>query len=1356
MSGHDLTAASVFTVNHQGSVSGGSEVVAYDAARNLVFVLGPNGVDVLDAADGSLAFTLPRDAVTQGGTPLSLGGGNSVAVHGDLLAVAYGGPERAQNGAVALYRLAGDGSGATLERVVQPTDALGAPASFAVPDMVTFTPDGTKLLVAIEGEPADNYASDPLGGIGIIDVATGELSVAGFGGFDAAALKAAGVRITGRADATAAAGTATATAAADLEPEYIAVSADGTKAYVTLQDNNALAIVDIATATVTSVIPFGLKDYNTAASGIDVSDRDGGPEIGAAAAFGMYQPDGIEVFEQGGRTFLVTANEGDAREWGDFVEPIRIADATLDPTAFPASVAAALKNTTTGLGRLEVSSISSDTDGDGDLDRLDVFGGRSFSIWEIDGNELTQVWDSGRQIDEILASQFPDRYDDGRSDNKGAEPEGLTLGMLDGELYAFVGLERANGIMAFRIDTSGADPTASYAGLIATDGDQAPEVFTYVPNADASSGQLYVANEVSGTTRAYTLDTAPQGQFTLQILHASDFEAGLAAATNAPNFAAIVDRLEDTYANSITLSSGDNYIPGPFLAASGDAAVRSALQSFYEQLLDLDPGSLSGLALAPARTDIAIMNALGVQAGVLGNHEFDLGPNVVADAIDMTAGTSGSTLGRITSIGALFPYLSANLDFSAEAALRGLFTDTLREASTYATTAADLASNTTVAAEAADAQIAPWTTIVENGETIGVLGLTTQLLRSISSTGNVQVKDPAGDGGINNTDELATILQPLVDQMTAQGIDKIILLSHLQQNSLEIELAAKLQGVDVIIAGGSHAVFADGTDTLRPGDTAARDYPVIVTGADGKPVAVVNTGGEYSYVGRLVVTFDENGVIIPESIEDSVSGAYATTEEVVQEVWGTTDESVYFADGTRGGEVKQLTDAVQAVINAKDGNIFGYSEIFLDGRRAEVRTEETNLGNLSADANLWAAQQSDSSVVVSLKNGGGIRAEIGAVVGQPVPSEVPPIANPAAGKPAGAVSQLDIENSLRFNNALSIATFSAANLVKVIENALAGVAPGATPGGFPQVGGLSFSFDATRAAGDRVMTLAVLNEDDSIRDVLVRNGELVGDAAREFRVVLLSFSLDGGDGWMNGVTFTDRVDLSTNASTAFEEEGREQQALADYLAATHATPEAAFDAQDTTAAGDTRIQNLAARSDEVLPTYHVTATDTSVDSRVEFSVYDGPVSYLTYEFAGSDNGEAVLGTAWNDFVHLGGGDDAADGGAGDDVLDGGTGSSFLTGGAGQDVFFVDGRSGATIWSTITDWQAGEQLALWGWDPGASQAIWVDDAGAEGYRGVTMHADLDDNGVIDTSITWAGLSRADLPTPIQQDGLLWFV
>jgi len=153
--------------------------------------------------------------------------------------------------------------------------------------------------------------------------------------------------------------------------------------------------------------------------------------------------------------------------------------------------------------------------------------------------------------------------------------------------------------------------------------------------------------------------------------------------------------------------------------------------------------------------------------------------------------------------------------------------------------------------------------------------------------------------------------------------------------------------------------------------------------------------------------------------------------------------------------------------------------------------------------------------------------------------------------------------------------------------------------------------------------------------------------------------------------------------------------------------------------------------------------------------YSGPVDTLRFQYLGSASGESVVGTVSNDFINTLGGDDAANGGAGDDVLDGGTGSNFLSGGAGRDDFFLDGRGGTTTWATITDWSAGERLSVWGWRPGVSKVQWVDSAGAPGWTGVTMHGDLDGNGVIDTSVTWTGLSRSQLPTPLEFDGLLWF-
>jgi hypothetical protein len=153
--------------------------------------------------------------------------------------------------------------------------------------------------------------------------------------------------------------------------------------------------------------------------------------------------------------------------------------------------------------------------------------------------------------------------------------------------------------------------------------------------------------------------------------------------------------------------------------------------------------------------------------------------------------------------------------------------------------------------------------------------------------------------------------------------------------------------------------------------------------------------------------------------------------------------------------------------------------------------------------------------------------------------------------------------------------------------------------------------------------------------------------------------------------------------------------------------------------------------------------------------YSGPVQYLQYQLLGTASGEVVTGTSSNDFLNLLGGDDAANGDNGDDVLDGGTGSNFLTGGVGFDVFFLDGRNGQTTWATVTDWQAGEQLSMWGWHPEVSKAIWVDSAGAAEYAGITMHGDFDGDGATDTSVTWTGRTRNQLPTAVEFDGLLWF-
>jgi serralysin len=240
-----------------------------------------------------------------------------------------------------------------------------------------------------------------------------------------------------------------------------------------------------------------------------------------------------------------------------------------------------------------------------------------------------------------------------------------------------------------------------------------------------------------------------------------------------------------------------------------------------------------------------------------------------------------------------------------------------------------------------------------------------------------------------------------------------------------------------------------------------------------------------------------------------------------------------------------------------------------------------------------------------------------------------------------------------------------------------------------------------------------------------------------------------------------RVDLLSNpalsaGNATFSAPGSEQDALAEYLKAVHGTAATAYDTLDVAASADLRIQNLALRPDTTTIEYAQVFRD-GLSRLQQFDRYTGPVSYLQFETRGSDAGEAMNLRATNDFVNLLGGDDAANGGAGRDVLDGGTGSNFLTGGTGADVFFLDIRNqgGAPTWSTITDFAAEDELAIFGWNPAGSQSSWVQSAGAEGYKGATLQIDIDGDRDIDASITFAGLTQAQAGTPLQFDGLLWF-
>jgi 2',3'-cyclic-nucleotide 2'-phosphodiesterase (5'-nucleotidase family) len=650
-------------------------------------------------------------------------------------------------------------------------------------------------------------------------------------------------------------------------------------------------------------------------------------------------------------------------------------------------------------------------------------------------------------------------------------------------------------------------------------------------------------------------DAAPQvvlsgdAAFSMQLLHAADMDGASGALANVDQFSALVDQFRSEFQDStLLLSSGDNYIPGPrFFAASAD-----------EMAATLGvPGN--------GRADIAFLNAMGFAASAIGNHELDQGTGAFAELIAAeTDGESGATYA-----GASFPYLSSNLDISTDESL------------------AALAAAGGQAADTIGGQVAPSTTVTVNGEQIGIVGATTPTLASITSAGTITI-NPAD---ANDTAALAASIQTAVDALTDSGINKIILLSHMQQIAIEQALAPLLSGVDVIVAGGSNTLLADSNDTLRAGDTAAGTYPLQFNSASGEPVLLVNTDGDYKYLGRLMLDFDADGRVLNGNLDDTVNGA-----------WAATDAQVTALGATPNAEVQAISSAIASVLLERDGNIVGKTAVYLDGRRNQVRTQETNMGNLTADANLWVAQQEDATVTVSLKNGGGIRSDIGLVVQPPGTTDpslvefLPPQANAAANKEEGDISQFDLETVLRFNNGLTLLTVTAEELKDIMEHAVAATEAGATPGQFPQVSGLNFTYDSSLAAregtdtngdvttaGERIRSMTIVDDTGAVTDTLVTDGALVGDATRTIRLVILDFIAKcvgdeaescGDDYPLKGLTAANRVDVSTDPGmSAFADAGSEQDALAEYLLANFATE--GFAEAETPASEDTRFRDLA-------------------------------------------------------------------------------------------------------------------------------------------------------------------------------------
>jgi len=455
-----------------------TEITAYDSTSMRLFTVNAamNQVDVIDMSD-------PSSPVADDTLSFSNGTPNSVAVSHGILAVALEASVKQDSGTIALY------STTDLSLIEEYT--VGA-----LPDMVAFTPDGKKIVVACEGEPNQDYTMDPEGNVAILDISGGadqaEVILVDFSSVaaDSADLVDAGLLLSGMS-----------TLAEDLEPEYVAISDGGSTAWITLQENNAVARIKLSDGTIEGIYPLGCKDHSLNENVLDAVD-DGMIQFKNQPICGLYMPDAIAYMANAG-SYFITANEGDGREYNAFVDEVKVKDLALDPDVFSFENEEDLA----GMKVWGPNEDCTEKNSDGECTKLYSFGTRSFSIWDGTGN---LVWDSGDQIERITAGIDPTTFNqddgemDGRSDRKGPEPEGVTVGKALDKTFAFVGLERTSGVMAWDVT----DPeNPMFVDYVSSSTDVGPEGILFIPAEESpiDTALVVVTYEISNTVSVYKL-----------------------------------------------------------------------------------------------------------------------------------------------------------------------------------------------------------------------------------------------------------------------------------------------------------------------------------------------------------------------------------------------------------------------------------------------------------------------------------------------------------------------------------------------------------------------------------------------------------------------------------------------------------------------------------------------------------------------------------------------------------------------------------------------------------------------------------------------------------------------------------
>ena len=874
------------------------------AYKDRLFVVNAQAgaVDVLDNSNPAA----PVKLYSLSGTGVA----NSLAVRADGLGVvALEAEDKTAPGRLVFFDA--DADTATI---------LGEVTVGSLPDMVTLSDDGAYAIVANEGEPADDFSTDPEGSIGVVALPGGKAApaqeavrTAGFDAFEEGGTKTldADVRVFGPDVAAPDQGEAPLASnrvSRNLEPEYIAVA--GGTAYAALQEANAVAVIDIASATVTDVWSLGFKDYGTQT--LDASDRDpqDAPvynEKSYPGLFGMYMPDGMQAYEVDGKTYLVTANEGDGREWGDFNDTARVKDLGskgLAPVCVDSALAGKLGDA--DLGRLNVATDMGLNDEGTCYTDLYTFGGRGFSVW--DAETGTQVFDSGSAFEEITHAANPEFFNsnhsesnlEGRSDDKGPEPEGLTLGTVDGRTYAFIGLERVSGVMAYDITDPTAPTYASYINnrdfsisveddvtgdeaadreLLSRAGDLGPEGLEFIPAEMSPTGRplLAVGNEVSGTTTLYAVQDPNVAE--IDILTINDFhgrlEAGSQGEAGAAVIAGAVNTTEALNPNTLFVSAGDN------IGAST-----------FTSLIQQDSPTIDTLVDA------------GLDVSAVGNHEFDRG---FADLTDRV----------------LPEYGGGEFGLGANVYAKGTKEPVLDE---YAIKEVD-------------------------GVRIAFIGTVTQ--------DTATMVDPAGIADIEFGDQLEAANRVAAEITEGDLADVIVLLTHSGAATSNdcADVAGDQAGFGALATQASPEI--DAIVSAHTHQTYVCDVPVAGTDRT-RPVIQASEYGKA--LGQLSLRYDKGA--------DELASIDAVTFPVAK---------AFPADAEIAAKVAEYVAQADVIGAEPVGSVSG--DIMRGGTPSgSDRGVESSMGNWVADVYLWATSENPAyagtKAQIALMNPGGLRADL--------------------------------------------------------------------------------------------------------------------------------------------------------------------------------------------------------------------------------------------------------------------------------------------------------------------------------------------------------------------------------------------